>query len=93
MTNAFGAVFGAVGNTIAGASAGIYLDNTTVNSGAIVWGSSVPNISNGIYTGSGSPNGVVAASTGSMYLNTSGAGGTTLYVKESGTGNSGWVGK
>jgi hypothetical protein len=45
------------------------------------------------YKGSGSPEGVVTAPIGSLYLNTDGGAGTTLYVKESGTGNTGWVGK
>jgi hypothetical protein len=47
----------------------------------------------GIYGGAGTPEGVVTASPGSMYLNQSGGGGTTLYIKESGTGNTGWVAK
>jgi hypothetical protein len=47
----------------------------------------------GIYGGAGAPEGVVTASPGSMYLNQSGGGGTTLYIKESGTGNTGWVAK
>ena len=44
-------------------------------------------------TGSGSPEGVVTAPVGSLYTRTDGGGGTTLYVKESGTGNTGWVAK
>jgi hypothetical protein len=44
-------------------------------------------------SGSGAPNGVVTASVGSLYTRTDGAAGTTLYVKESGTGNTGWVAK
>lgn len=45
-------------------------------------------------SGTGSPEGVVAASLGSMYTNVDGGSGTTLYVKESGgTGNTGWVAK
>jgi hypothetical protein len=47
----------------------------------------------GIYIGSGSPEGVVAAGPGSLYLNKSGGAGTSLYVKQSGSGNTGWVGK
>lgn len=47
----------------------------------------------GFVQGSGSPEGVVTASPGTAYLNTSGGAGTTLYVKESGTGNTGWVAK
>jgi hypothetical protein len=46
------------------------------------------------YRGSGSPNSVVVGNPGDLYTNTSGGAGTTLYVKESGTGtNTGWVGK
>lgn len=47
----------------------------------------------GIYNGSGSPESVVTANVGSLYLRTNGGAGTTLYVKESGTGNTGWVAK
>jgi hypothetical protein len=46
-----------------------------------------------ITVGAGSPEGVITAGPGSLYLNTSGGAGTTLYVKESGVGNTGWVGK
>lgn len=44
-------------------------------------------------TGSGSPAGAVSAPVGTLYLRTDGGAGTTLYVKESGTGSSGWVAK
>ena len=44
-------------------------------------------------SGSGSPNGTVTAVVGSMYTRTDGGTSTTLYVKESGTGNTGWVAK
>ncbi len=43
--------------------------------------------------GTGSPEGAQTASPGSMYLNRSGGANTSLYVKESGTGNTGWVAK
>lgn len=43
--------------------------------------------------GSGSPEGVVTANVGTLYLRTNGGAGTTLYVKESGTGNTGWAAK
>jgi len=43
------------------------------------------------YSSAGSPEGVVTAGVGSMYTNSTGGAGTTLYVKESGTGNTGWV--
>jgi hypothetical protein len=41
----------------------------------------------------GSPEGRYTAPIGSLYTRTNGGAGTTLYVKESGTGNTGWVGK
>lgn len=41
----------------------------------------------------GSPEGVKTASVGSMYLRSDGGAGTTLYIKESGSGNTGWVAK
>lgn len=44
-------------------------------------------------SGRGTPNGVVAAPVGSLYTDIAGGAGTTLYVKESGTSNTGWVAK
>lgn len=44
-----------------------------------------------IHAGAGSPEGVVTARVGSVYLRTDGI--PSLYVKESGTGATGWVGK
>jgi len=44
-------------------------------------------------SGSGSPEGVVTANPGTAYLNSDGGAGTTLFVKESGTGDTGWIGK
>ena len=46
-----------------------------------------------IYSGSGSPETVVTAPVGSLYSRTDGGANTTLYVKESGTGNTGWIAK
>lgn len=46
-----------------------------------------------IIMGSGSPEGVFTAGIGSLFLRTDGGAGTALYVKESGTGNTGWVAK
>lgn len=45
-----------------------------------------------IHAGTGSPEGAATAPVGSLYVRTDGSAGTTLYVKESGTGNTGWVG-
>lgn len=41
--------------------------------------------------GEDSPEGVVTANVGSLYLNRTGGNSTTLYVKENGTGNTGWA--
>jgi hypothetical protein len=44
-------------------------------------------------SGSGSPEGVVAAPVGSLYSRSDGGLLSSLYVKESGSGKTGWVGK
>lgn len=43
--------------------------------------------------GSGSPEGVITAPVGAVYHRTDGGAGTSFYVKESGSGNTGWVAK
>ena len=43
--------------------------------------------------GEGAPEGAVTASVGAVYRRLDGGAGTSLYVKESGTGDTGWVGK
>jgi hypothetical protein len=43
-----------------------------------------------IRSGAGSPEGVVTAPVGSSYHRTDGAANTSIYFKESGTGNTGW---
>lgn len=45
-----------------------------------------------LFEGTGSPETVVTARAGSMYLNDSGGAGTSVYYKETGTGNVGWLG-
>ena len=47
----------------------------------------------GILIGNGVPEGVVVSPVGTIFLRRDGATGTTLYVKETGTGNTGWVAK
>jgi len=47
----------------------------------------------GLFVGSGSPETVVTAEMGSLYVNTAGGVSTTLYVKTSGSGNTGWTAK
>lgn len=44
-----------------------------------------------IQSGPGAPNGVVTAVVGSVYLQNDGAAGKTQWVKETGTGNTGWT--
>lgn len=69
----------------------IYNDSTRENlfKGPIRWGTSGPLTT----FGAGTPEGVVTAPVGSTYQRTDGGAGTTLYVKETGTGNTGWVAK
>ena len=43
--------------------------------------------------GSGTPESAVTAPVGSFYSRTDGGSGTSFYVKQTGTGNTGWVGK
>jgi hypothetical protein len=47
----------------------------------------------GWFQGTGSPEGVVTAPVGSFYSRTDGGTGTTFYVKEVGSGNTGWTAK
>lgn len=60
---------------------------TTDGAGNTSWSDSY------IIKGTGSPEGVVTATVGHLFLRTNGGTSTTLYVKESGTGNTGWVAK
>lgn len=46
-----------------------------------------------VSAGSGTPESAVAAPIGSLFMRTDGGASTTLYVKQSGTGNTGWVAK
>lgn len=71
--------------------------NSAVNLGAnkvtLVPGSNATTNGIDFFSGAGSPEGVVTAPIGSLYSNKSGGSGTTLYIKESGTGNTGWAAK
>lgn len=60
----------------------------TIAAVAFIGGSNVS-----IHSGVGSPEASITAVVGSMYLRSDGGAGTTLYVKESGTGNTGWIPK
>lgn len=67
---------------------------TNLDSGGIKLNNAGLTLSATISVGSGSPEGVVTANPGSLYLNLSGGANTSLFVKESGTAtNTGWVGK
>lgn len=68
----------------------VFFDNT-VGSGAatLTLGPSGPSIQ----MGTGTPESVVSAEPGSLYLNLTGGAGVSLYVKESGSSNTGWVAK
>jgi hypothetical protein len=46
-----------------------------------------------LHTGTGSPEGALGATVGHLYLRSDGGANTTLYVKESGSGNTGWIAK
>ncbi len=45
-----------------------------------------------LFTGTGSPEGVITARIGSIYLRSDGGVASVFYYKESGTGNTGWIG-
>jgi hypothetical protein len=60
---------------------------TITDDGGVELGSSGPRI----MAGTGSPESVVTAPVGSLWLRTDSA--TTLYVKQTGTGDTGWVAK
>jgi hypothetical protein len=52
-----------------------------------------PSTKPAICQGAGTPEGAVTAPVGSIFMRSDGGAGTSFYVKESGTGNTGWVAK
>lgn len=56
-----------------------------------VFGTGALNTSRRLLTGAGSPESVVTAPIGSIYIRTDGGAGTSVYAKDSGAGNTGWV--
>lgn len=60
----------------------VYGTNLRPGAGTAIWTS-----------GTGTPEGAVTAPVGSLFTRTDGGAVTTLYVKESGAGNTGWVAK
>lgn len=67
---------------------GIWYDSYNVVFGGTVWSNQI-----GVAQGTGSPEGVLTAAIGALYVNLTGGTSTTLYVKTSGTGNTGWTAK
>ena len=84
----------ALGNSVipSGTDWSIYNVSTRQNlmGGPVVWGTSTGPQE---LFGTGSPEGVKTAPVGSTYRRADGGAGTSFYVKESGTGNTGWVAK
>lgn len=91
---------GAIENCVFGGNAQDGFTNHLTTSGAVTFARSINpagfamNASNVIWlTGAGTPEGAITANVGSIFTRTNGGAGTTLYIKESGTGNTGWVAK
>jgi hypothetical protein len=74
--------------------------NTGTTIGSNIWLIDCQNTSNALpigvrrkMFGIGTPESFITAAIGSTFNRTDGGAGTTFYVKESGTGNTGWIGK
>jgi hypothetical protein len=88
------------GNTITGASVPISEPTSEYNSLNQIFDNIISNSATQSYAGtstvgrmvgSGSPEGVVTAPVGFLYIRYDGSGNALLYIKGSGTGNTGWV--
>lgn len=100
--NNFGAVYG---SSYTKGQAGQYLDQwrtetqsypfaSMIGGQGLTIGSGIVAPTTQIISGAGSPQGVVTADIGSLYLRTDGGANTTLYIKEANNGSSvGWVAK
>jgi hypothetical protein len=82
----------------AGSSNGLYIGNIVNHTPAVaVQGGAGSDIfyQTGVrdYVCQGTPEAMITADIGAQARRTNGGAGTTLYVKESGTGNTGWVAK
>lgn len=97
-------IYGSSSQTINFATSGVSrmtIDSTdgirllmSVNAFSINMGTGITTYSTAnVRGGANSPEGVITANVGSLFLRTNGGANTTLYVKESGTGNTGWVAK
>lgn len=95
----FSAIHNGTGNTsvsIRTSQSGAETDRVTVTSSGhmnLVSGQFQMAGTAALVRGAGSPEGVLTAGIGTIYLRTDGGAGTAIYIKESGTGNTGWVAK
>jgi len=80
-------------NTLAFTTGGDKALQLNSDQSATFFGSLTLNAGPKILAGSGTPEGSATAPVGSTYQRTDGGSGTSFYVKESGTGNTGWVSK
>lgn len=62
-----------------------------IGAGVLAFGSAIGANTATARQGSGSPEGVVTANVGAIYLRSDGSNSTTLYVKQNGSGNTGWT--
>ena len=88
--------FSAAGNVLVGSTSDSGLSGAgNIRATAVIEGASFRQGGSGPTwtSGSGSPEGAVTAPVGSLFSRTDGGAGTTLYVKESGSGNTGWAAK
>jgi len=71
----------------------IIVSGNSLGTGYTMCGSASSGLTNATYhlSGPASPEGVISAPASSTYARTDGGGGTTLYVKESGSASTGWV--
>lgn len=76
-----------IGNQCSGSTNGVLLDTGVT---IIIGGNG---FDRAIYSRVGTPEGAVTAPVGAQCLRRDGGAATTLYIKESGTGNTGWVAK
>lgn len=74
------------GHTISTSGTGSISSGTSVTTPKIIYTTGVIEV-----FGSGTPESVVTANIGSVFHRTDGSTGTSLYIKESGTGNTGWT--
>ena len=98
--DATGTIYGTISSSTYSSSTAVNInfDSGSMANESLVTSLAILNISHLIgarlLSGSGSPESVVAAPVGSLYMRTDGSTGTSLYVKETGTtGNTGWVAK